>query len=52
MKKALLRFNVFLFLDQTQWSAGTQHGTLPVVSPGSIHMNTSIENIVRVHRVN
>ena len=28
-----------------------QHESLLVVSPGSLHMNTSIENIVCVHRV-
>ena len=29
----------------------TQHETLLVVSPESLHMNTSIENTVCVHRV-
>ena len=35
-----------LFLKHQEGS--TQHETLLVVSPGSLHMNTSIENIVCV----
>ena len=38
-----------LFLKHQEGS--TQHGTLLVVSPGSLHMNTNSENIVCVHRV-
>ena len=32
-----------LFLNH--YAGSTQHETLPVVSPGSLHMNTSIENM-------
>ena len=33
------------------YKGSTQHETLLVVSPGSLHMNISIENIVFVQRV-
>ena len=36
-------------LFSKHWEASTQHETLLIVSPGSLHMNTSIENIVCVH---
>ena len=36
---------------KTKKNKTTQHETLLVVSPGSLHMNTSTENIVCVHRV-
>ena len=38
-----------LFLKQQEDS--TQHETVLIVSPGSLLKNTSIENIVCVHRV-
>ena len=66
MKEAVLRLIIFLFSAQThfEWESlaskllilkhyesSTQRVTLLVVSPGSLYMNTSIENIVCVHRV-
>ena len=45
MKEALLRFRFTLKHQE----GSTQHETLLVASPGSLHMSTTIENISSIH---
>ena len=51
-KEALLRFTIILFPGKLIFNGVLgQHETLLIVSPGSLHINMSIENIVCVHSV-